>query len=344
VNKSALFLVVFITSGHNHHDMDYMISAFQSRGDDALFAILAVIIIQSVLILISKFIGKAVMPVPLIEAIARPLAVFLCDRLNRKGRSDFALVIRGSLVFFMMGVIVFGLGILIEQFMATTQFHPYMNVVILAVTLSPLSILPIILGVSKGRAKQGQYRALAIITNQNLITSDDHGLRRVCYQSLVIAMIDYVIAPLLFYVVAGMWGAYLYVTLSIMVRVAGRNNPAFLSLYYLLYRALYFIASWVGCVFMILAAFFSAGASRSQILKSVRYPQHIILACFAFSQKITLGGAFQDRLGNGIKSPWIGADNASAKIDHRDVLRGVIHYSITLFLVLVVLLATYIYL
>jgi hypothetical protein len=86
-------------------------------------------------------------------------------------------------------------------------------------------------------------------------------------------------------------------------------------------------------------ACFSTGGKPIAIFNTFKDTLNMVESALAHTQDITLGGAGQDRHGQPISISWFGGEKTSAKLDHGDVLRGVIQYCITLFLVGVVLFA-----
>jgi cobalamin biosynthesis protein CobD/CbiB len=319
--------------------MDLFLSSIQSRADDVFIAFATAITFQIVTIVISLLTKRTILPLPIIEHCIRPTAITLIDKLNREGRSDFALIIRGSIVFTVLFILILGAGIIIEAFLIYTSNAAFMGSILLFLALSPLSFVLPVLGISSDKTRAGQYRTIAQALNQNLVTTDKHGLRRASYKTLAVGLSQWVIGPILFYLLGGLILTYLYVTLSIFTRVTSQRHKIFLSLYGIIYKIMNILVSVVSVLFVGVGACFSAGGKPLSILNAFKDASNMVESAFAHSQNITLGGAGQDRHGQPISTPWFGADNATAKLDHNDVLRGIIQYCITLFLVGVVLFA-----
>ncbi len=319
--------------------MGLFLSSIQSRADDAFIAFAIAIAFQIMTIVMSLLTKRTILPLPIIEHCIRPTAITLIDKLNRDGRSDFALIIRGSIVFTILFVLIFGAGIIIETILIYTNNAAFMGSTLLFLALSPLSFILSALGISSDKTRAGQYRTIAHALNQNLVTTDKYGLRRASYKTLTIGLSQWVIAPILFYLLGGLILTYLYVTLSIFTRVTNQRHNVFLSLYGIIYKIMTILVSFIGVLFIGAGACFSAGGKPLSIFSAFKDKLNMLESAFAHTQHITLGGAGQDRHGQPISTPWFGAENASAKLDHNDVLRGVIQYCITVFLIGVVLFA-----
>lgn len=328
------------------------LALLNSRIEIAFYALIMMIIVQIMIIGISVLLKKTCPATPLLEILMRPFIITLVDKLNREGRTKFALMMRGAIVFFVVFAILCGAAIAIEQLammawgtllIEWASFGMVIPLIPWLFILSPITVLYVVHSASVEKPRQGAYLRLAQSLNQNLLPADNHGLRRAGCKAMAVTLIEWVIAPLLFYIVFGMIGAYLYVSLSLLVRIAGAHNNAFLSIFGLLYKIMTVISSLLGTIIIFTSSFFSAGGKPLKVFKAFRYPSLMVEAAFAYAQNITLGGAYQDRVGTHVKSIWVGADGATAKLDHRDVLRVIIQYGITLFLVIILLMALVIY-
>lgn len=324
--------------------MNFITSGILSRVDDALFSLLLMLVIQAAVMAVGVFIRKSFNPAPYAAVLMRPLAVFLCDKLNRDGRSDFALVVRGSLVFFVILAVISFVGIGLEQLFVTTGLGAYMDVFMLALLISPISVLVPAYAVSRPNARKGSYRYISQALNQNLIPSDDFGLRRAAVRAMSLSLNDWVIAPILFYLLGGMPLVCLYVSLSLFIRVTARNTPVFLSIYAYAYNVLEKLAAIICLVTVFSSSVFSAGGRPFQVLQAVGKDGLNVESFFAYAQNVTLGGSIQNRQGEKIQQGWVGPEGTTAKITRKDVIRIAIQYAISVFLVFVMLFAMYVFL
>lgn len=313
------------------------------RIENALSALGLAIVFQIILIILSVIAKKPLFALPLFEQCARPFLTSLNDKLNREGRSDFALAIRGFIAFTIVFLMMCGVSYGINFIMPYIGYHQYSHVVLLFLVLSPILVARTAYAVSVEKPMDGAYLQLSQTLNQNLIPADKHGLRRAACKSVTLSLIEFVIAPLLFYMVGGIIGAYFYVSLSLFIRLSGQNKRAFTSVFNFLYLFAKLISSIFGVFVIFVSSLLSAGGRPLRVVQSFKKPTNMMEGAMAYAQNITLGGSFQNRVGETIKVDWLGPDSATAKLTHKDVLRVVIQYIISIFLVVVVLYGLLIY-
>jgi cobalamin biosynthesis protein CobD/CbiB len=314
-----------------------------ARVDVALMALFIMILLHGGLTFFAIMAKKVLLPVPIWEGIIRPLAVKMIDRLNRSSRTDFALIVRGAIVFFMLFAVSALLIYAVETALMWVGYSGYSDLILLAFLLSPVAILWPAYGVSSENVQQGHYQAIAQGLNVNLVLSDKHGLRRASARSVAVALYDWVVLPIIIYILGGVYYVYLFFVISLMVRTVGSDTSPFVMVFGFLYRMVKIISSPFLFTVVFAASFFAPGSKPLKTFGALKYPLNIIEAAYAFAQSIVLGGAFQNRMGQAVNTPWIGPEGATAKLDHKDVIRVLIHYGISLFLVLVSLFALTVY-
>jgi len=309
--------------------MNFSFDAMMVRAGDALTALVVMIMMQVILIGVAKGTRRAIPPMPILEIILRPFAVKLCDRLNRSDRTDFALMVRGMIVFFFLfaAVVAVFLGIdyVVHYFQSGLSFLP------LLLILSPVLSLPVVLNVSKGHG----FRGLATGLNQNLIPTDDYGMRREGAKLLSLSLTDWFIFPLIIFIVLGAPFLWVFVALSLFIRVSSTPSSPFLLLFEKIYAGVTIILNSVIFPILFLAAVFAAGGHPLKLIRALTYPRNMVLAGFAYGQDMVLGGSYQTRLGQAVKAPWIGEEGATAKLDHKAVLRLVIMHAVMVFLIMI---------
>lgn len=323
--------------------MDFLLSGILARSDDAFMALFIVITVQTIFVFLSRFIQKGVNPMPIAEMALRPIVIFLCDKLNREGRSDFALVIRGIFVF----TVIFGLltlgGIAIEQILVMFGFGIFIDIILLMLLISSVAMVPSAYAVSRVKPTKGQYRHIAQSLNINMIPADEYGLRRLAVKALCLSLTEWMLAPILFFLIGGIPMACVYFSLSLFIRINAEPRATFVSLFVYLYRGLRLFADFIASMFFMLASLFTAGGKPLQFFNGVTRHGVGALTAFAYTQNLTLGGSSQNRHGHKLNEEWIGPDGSTAKITQKDVLRVIIHYCITIFLILVSLFTLYVF-
>lgn len=316
-----------------------LIPSFGMRANDALAALVVMMVVHLIVIGMSLIVKKQFAVMPIVESILRPFIMALTDKLNRKGRTDFALIIRGAIVFFFVLASLTIIGIFIENVLAMVGFGAWIDIALLCLVLAPVAVLHPVLSVSADKPRNGAYQVIARALNQNLIPADKHGLRRASVATLILALVEWVCAPIIFYMIGGIPLCYLYVSLSLFVRIAADNTGAFVSIFGFAYRVLSLISNSFASVIIITASAFTAGGKPLLAIKGgVKMSAN---AAMAYAQNIAIGGAIQNRHGEAIAAPWIGPKKATAKVTHKDVLRVAIHYGIALFFILIILFMIY---
>jgi len=309
------------------------------RIENALYVLIVTIIVQIFVMVFGVLMKKAMSPMPMIEIILRPFVINIVDKLNRSGRSDFALIIRGAITFFTIFAILCGVSYGVNIAMPLAGYPQWTHVVLLVLILSPLKVLKTAYDVSVEKPMKGSYLRLSQSLNQDLIPADKHGLRRAGVKAMALSLVEWMLAPILFYILGGVIGAYFYVSLSLFIRVSGQNSSAFTSVFRYIYKIMTMITAVIGTGVIFLSSLFSAGGKPLRVFRGF----YNVEAAMAYAQNITVGGSFQNRLGETVKADWVGADGATAKLEHKDILRVMIQYGVTVFLLVVILFAIKIY-
>lgn len=311
---------------------------FLNRCDDALMALLITIFLQLICMMIMAVTKRPIGNVPIIEALTRQMVQKLVDRLNRSGRSHFALMMRGTIIFFLLLATALFLFIGLEFVMGALSVSAYHHMVVLMMCLSPCAIIMTALQVSATqKTHTGFYRSLALAIHRNLVKSDRYAQRRAGGQALVTALTEWMMAPLVIYVAFGVPIFTLYIALSLFIRSVADDNSAFVAPFYWLYKTLQFVPSVILSLLLCVASIFTAGGNPMRALKGLKHWKSMPLATLAYAQNVILGGATQNLSGQKIPHDWVGPEGATAKLDHKDVIRLCIHCGITMFLTCVTL-------
>lgn len=319
--------------------MDYLVFTVIGRLDSALTALLIAVIAGIVVSVAAHYARRAVPILPLAEILFRPFAVFLVDRLNRTGRSFYALMIRGMIVFALLAFIILGFCFFVRA--VTSPYHG--DVVLLLLLLAPVLSVFAALGLASDTHAPRSYRYVAEALNRNLVKVDEAGHRRNGFDILALSYTEWMVAPIVFYLLGGIGGAYLYATLSLFCRVTGaaQGNSNFLSICAWLWRLLRFAPYTLSVVIIGLSAIFVPKGHPLAGLKSLTSG---VLAVYAGAVGITLGGSYQDRHGQTVKQQWFGRRGTTARITRGDVMRGCYLHGIAVFIFAVILFALFAYL
>jgi adenosylcobinamide-phosphate synthase len=210
--------------------------------------------------------------------------------------------------------------------------------------MSPLALIPLGLDISRNKKPQkGAFQFLAQSLQQNLIPSDHHGLRRNIITLVSIAYIHWIIGPIIIYIMAGIYGAYAYFGLTILIKSIPNPAGVFSYIPFAIFIIIERALSFLGLVLLCLTSVFSPATRIGFALKGLGYKEKMTEAGFAFTHSIVLGGPIHNRHGDTVSNEWIGASGATAKLQHKDCVRVIIHYSIALFVFVSILLALMLY-
>ena len=313
------------------------------RLDNSLMAVVIVLALQVLCMTIMLVLKRPFAVSPPIESIVRALLFSAIIRLNRRDRADFTLMIRGTIVFSILMATLTLVIIALEFLMGALNIVRWYEPVVLALFLGPLAVMVSVLKVSSDKkTDEGFYRSLVHVANKNLVKSDVHAQRRIGCAVMMMAFVEWMIAPIMIYVFVGLPALILYASLSLFIRGVGQASGAFVFPFYWLYVLMRFIPSLMASLMVAAASIFTTGGKPLSALKGGGHFREMPLATLAYAQNIILGGASQNRMGEKEKSPWLGPDAATAKLDHRDVIRVCIHYGIALFLSVVTLFLAYV--
>lgn len=318
--------------------MDYFainVGTLMARLDNILIVIGVVFLVAAISGVLSTLTRRSISPMPLFEMMMRPVAVFLIDRLNRYNRGAFSLIVRGVIVYVVLACLTFFI------LWAARHFVPYhyVDIAFLIFVVSPLSVILIALRLSKPTPPKQTYFHVAQALNRNLIKVDASGHRRNGFDVFALSLGEWFIAPLFFYMIGGIGFAYFYSVLSLFCRVAGAQGQStlFASLFGTVWVGLQFIPNIIASVVIVFASLFTPKGKFLSALRAI--PTRPLFTAYAYALGITLGGAYQDRHGQAVERAWIGAAKSSAKITHKDILRGCYLHGITVLLVVVSLVA-----
>lgn len=284
-------------------------------------------------------------PRPLMERAADMVIWPMIARMNRTGRADATLLMRGVVILAIACAIFFGvIGYGYHMARDAGQGGAYLTVV-LALSIgtvgwfAPLRALAVAL---KNPKAPRPYLALAHATYGNLVTLDDHGIIRVTVTAAVRSLLIRLAGPLVLYVLVGWQALALYWPVMTFALSAGQDGTsrAFAVVANALATVMLIVPMLVIFPVVLVALFFSAGASFFRALpalfKITKWPPMLQggapLLLVAYAMRIMLGGPRQDRSALPIPAPWIGPDGGTAKLESRDIGRILYLQGVTLLL------------
>lgn len=263
------------------------------------------------------------------------------DRLDRGHRSHKSLIFRGLFLTVCALILAVLWGRFYEAMVLQKPVSGITEIVLLGTLISTgavwFALLRLYFALEKGKTGQkipeGAYYAISRSTRRNLSISDDFSITRVGMGYAARSFDKGLVAPVFWYLVAGLPGAVIYSALSAIAWRFGRDGftQGFGSVPLALERLLGFVPSLFAALLITMASMFTPTAKLHKGLASwfghknrATYEQGgFPLSALAWSLNVSLGGASQDLAGNAIKGEWVGPEGTTARNDHKHLRRAI---------------------
>lgn len=311
----------------------------------ALGAVLAVVVIGSVS-------GP-------VTGTANPLFWFMLDklfspignRLDNPRRREKDLMFRGFLYTVMLMTLCWFVGVTLFDLIPGLPLSTMWSVLCFAVTLTSgtvwFMLLRLYYCLKENKSGDGTYRALALSTRDNLSGRDDFAVTRTAMMFAARSFDKGLIAPVFWYLIAGLPGAFIYVAAAATAWRYGRDGSTggFGRFPLILERILGFAPNILSGLLIALAGLFTptGGAMRAlfgQIFGKGRasyYEGGLPLTALAYALDVSLGGPVHNLDGHTVKRAWIGPKNATAQLSESHI-RRTLYISLMAHLLFVLLL------
>jgi adenosylcobinamide-phosphate synthase len=252
---------------------------------------------------------------------------WLDRRLNRAERSNRARRLRGAVCVASMAATALALGAAIEGWISLVPHGWIVEVVVVAVLLAQKSLFDHVAAVATALRRDGLEAgraAVARIVGRDPDSLDEHGVARAAIESLAENFSDGVVAPALWYAVAGLPGLFLYKTANTLDSMIGHRSPRYLMFGWAAARfddVLNLVPARLAAILLGIAALFlrqtSGRAAFATMLADGRkhrspnagWPE----AAAAGALGLALGGPRRYG-GSVVQEPWLGAGRARATV------------------------------
>lgn len=258
------------------------------------------------------------------------------NRMDKSARPRGDLIFRG----FILTVLVLAISYLLGRFLSVLSFHyptwSLIEIISLSFMLTSGAVFAgigrLYRALSDKKVTQGAYYTIARSTRTDLSKSDDYSITRVG-MGLSLKMFDKgIVAPVFWYLIAGLSGAILYSALAALSWRFGRegHGSGFGSAALELEKLMGFIPNLLSGVLVALAGLLTptAGMTRSFLglmtsKGAASYAEGgLPMTAAAYALKVSLGGPSTDLDGNVIKRGWIGPANATAQLEAKHLHRA----------------------
>lgn len=200
---------------------------------------------------------------------------------------------------------------------------------------------------------EGAYFAIARSTRSNLSIADEYTITRTGMGFAARGFDKALVAPALWYLIAGIEGALIYCVLASLSWRFGKEgfSKGFGIAPLALEKLMGFVPSIISGILITLAGLFTPTAKLHKGLAAwmgykSRSPYEqggLPLSALAWSLNLSLGGHRQDITGSAIKAEWVGPEKASAQCDYKHLRRAIYINVIAHILFLAMLLGLYVW-
>jgi adenosylcobinamide-phosphate synthase len=322
---------------------DFMPLAGGNHGE-ALILLLAALALD---FLLGKVPG-AFRLVPERSGVLTSFSAFLENRLNRPGRSDASLVIRGVAVVLLLLILAITVGMAV---IVIARAIPYGWALEFSVLVLCISSRVVFYDMRRGQKfaasddlDEGR-RLVGELTGRDATQLDKYGLARVIVETGAVGVLHRSVAPIFWFVLLGLPGLLASrVIAGLALRAASRDRErqAFGAAAFALDHALGFLPSFLAGYLLALGALFvpSANFGRALQVMSLDARRDAVVnnggvkGAAAGALGLALGGPFGTK-GGGVHDAWIG--NGNARVGQADIRRAYYQFTVaTLFSLLLV--------
>ncbi|MEM9469826.1 MAG: cobalamin biosynthesis protein [Pseudomonadota bacterium] len=266
---------------------------------------------------------------PILWALLDKLFGKMGAKMDQSGRLSGDLIFRGFLLTIFALSIFFLFGRFADRALASMPYDLIINALVLSFTMasgsSVFALAMLYKALNKKQVVEGAYYRIARSTRTNLSKSDDYTITRVGIGMILRSFDKGVIAPVLWYLIFGFSGAFIYTALAGLSWRFGRDghNKHFGQTAMALERLLGFVPNMMAGFFIAVAGLFTPTASMRKsfmgwmmskggaLYEEGGFP----LTSAAWGLTVSLGGPTNDIDGHAIKRNWVGPQKATAQLE-----------------------------
>jgi adenosylcobinamide-phosphate synthase len=274
---------------------------------------------------------------PLIWRTADFLFGRLGAKLDKTERTQGELFRRGLVVTIMAIVLAFLLGSAFSTLSIEYPNFRIVDIVALSIVMSAgagwHALLRLYKALHEKALIKGAFFTIARTSRNNLASSDEFTITRVGIGMGAKVFDKGVVAPVLWYLIAGLPAAYIYAALAALSWRFGKEGftKGFGTPALELEKLMGFVPNLFAGIMLSLAGLLTPTAGMTRSLVGL-FPGHkgrakyneggAVVTAMAYALKVRLGGATQDLEGSAIQRGWAGPEGATAKLDAKHLHRG----------------------
>lgn len=257
-------------------------------------------------------------------------------RLDRRERARADLLLRGFVLTLAGALAACGTGVFAVRLAQTQPVYGLADILLLVPVLTGGTVwfvlLQLYFALRDGKGGKGAYYALARTARTDFSGGDDFAVTRAGLSLAARSFDKGLVAPVVWYLLAGLPGAYLYAGLAALAWRFGRDGfgRGFGGAALGLEKLMGAVPNLLAGVLIALAGLFTptGGMTRAllgQFRGEARAPYAqggFPVTALAFALHVGLGGAAVDLDGSTLKRSWVGPAGASARLDKGHLRRG----------------------
>lgn len=289
---------------------------------------------------------------PFIWTLVRALFGTLGQRLNRAQRAVADRAFRGFMLLIFCSIILFLLGGFLSRLAQTYPLKGVAEVIFLSLALTGgtvwFSLLKLYFAQKEQKVSKGAFYAIAQSTRTDLSNLDHYGITRMGMGLAARTFDKGAVAPVIWYLLMGLPGAYVYAGLAALSWLFGKdgNDRAFGSVVQALEKLMGFVPSMFAGALMAMAGLFTPTGGMTRAVAALGFGHGRApyeqggwpLTALAFSLNVSLGGPSIDLEGQSVRRVWVGPETATAQLENGHLRRALYMSLICYMLLLAALL------
>lgn len=261
----------------------------------------------------------------------------LGGKLDKTERKSGDLATRGFIITITALIVGFLIGHAFQTLSTMYPNYKMVDVAALTLVLSAgagwYALLRLYRAVEGKAGVKGAFYSIAATTRTNLTTSDEFTITRVGIGMGAKLLDKGIVAPVLWYLIAGLPAAYLYATLAALSWRFGKEgfSKGFGATANGLEKLLGMVPNLFSGLMIALAGLLTPKAGMTRSLLSLLpakkghseyFQGGAPVTSMAYALNVSLGGATQDIDGSAIQRAWAGPEGATAKLEAKHLHRG----------------------
>ncbi len=258
-------------------------------------------------------------------------------RLDNRDRAAADLFFRGFVFTMMMVVASFGIGLFAEDAAVRAAYYDLTEILLLALVVTGgtvwFALLQLYFAMRDKKVSKGAYLTIARSTRTDFSGTDDYAMTRTGMALAARSFDKGLVAPLLWYLLFGLPGAYLYAGLSFCAWRFGRDGftKGFGRTALALEKLMGIVPHMLAGFIMALAGLFTPTGGMTRAFTGQLFGRNkaaydeggLPLTAMAYSLDVSLGGPSTDLDGSAIRRGWTGPDGATARLEQSHLRRAI---------------------